>query len=249
METKTCSKCKVEKELNQFDKYFHSTQQKERIRGYCKSCYKEQKKLYRESIKTKKIMEPVSVIEEPVVIIPQPVEVVNPLSTNPNYKLCRTCQEYIHIDDYYHHGESKKTTYLDCRKCCNKREADKRRKERQEAIENGGGSEMVSSKPNTYKDIYQKEQTFMVMQVLGYTYQDGVWLKPGTKELINGKLVFSKLRKNKHKTNGNIDYNDELWDTIWKDFNDGISQRQISIKYGYSTTTICQYIKRKKNER
>lgn len=236
-----CTKCSVDKPLDQYETYFHRPQNKLRTRKYCRDCFKEQKKLYRESIKMKEIIQPV---------VPElEIEVVNPLSTNPNYKLCRTCQEYIHIDDYYHHGESKKTTYLDCRKCCNKREADKRRKERQEAIENGGGSEMVSSKPNTYKDIYQKEQTFMVMQVLGYTYQDGVWLKPGTKELINGKLVFSKLRKNKHKTNGNIDYNDELWDTIWKDFNDGISQRQISIKYGYSTTTICQYIKRKKNER
>lgn len=236
-----CTKCSVDKPLDQYETYFHRPQNKLRTRKYCRDCFKEQKKLYRESIKMKEIIQPV---------VPElEIEVVNPLSTNPNYKLCRTCQEYIHIDDYYHHGESKKTTYLDCRKCCNKREADKRRKERQEAIENGGGSEMVSSKPNTYKDIYQKEQTFMVMQVLGYTYQDGVWLKPGTKELINGKLVFPKLRKNKHKTNGNIDYNDELWDTIWNDFNDGISQRQISIKYGYSTTTICQYIKRKKNER
>lgn len=236
-----CTKCSVDKPLDQYETYFHRPQNKLRTRKYCRDCFKEQKKLYRESIKMKEIVQPV---------VPElEIEVVNPLSTNPNYKLCRTCQEYIHIDDYYHHGESKKTTYLDCRKCCNKREADKRRKERQEAIENGGGSEMVSSKPNTYKDIYQKEQTFMVMEVLGYTYQDGVWLKPGTKELINGKLVFPKLRKYKHKTNGNIDYNDELWDLIWNDFNDGISQRQISIKYGYSTTTICQYIKRKKDER
>jgi hypothetical protein len=240
-----CTKCFIDKPVEEYDTYYHSTQKKQRTRKYCKSCFKEQKRLYKESIKTKKIMEPLSVIEEPVVIIPQPVEVVNPLSTNPNYRLCRTCQEYIHINDYYNFNSNKH--YLDCRICCNKREADKRKQERQEQIENGGGSEMVSSKPNTYKDKYQQQQTFMVMEVLGYTYQDGVWLKPGTKELVNGKLVFPKLKKLKYIGHKHIDYNDELWDLIWKDFNDGINQRQLSKKHGYSTTTICNFINRKKN--
>ena len=108
-----CTKCFIDKPVEEYYTYYHSTQKKQRTRKYCKSCYKNQKRLYKESIKTKKIMEPVSVIEEPVVLEPQPVEQINPLSTNPDYRLCRTCQKYKHsMDDYYHHGKSKKPHIL-----------------------------------------------------------------------------------------------------------------------------------------
>lgn len=245
-----CSKCSVDKPENQYETYFHKPQGKWRTRRYCKSCFKEQKRLYKESIKTKKIMEPVSVIEEPVVLIPQHIDEVNPFSTNPDYKLCRTCQEYVHLDDYYHHGESKKTTYLDCRKCCNKRETERRRQEREEERENSGGSDRIRNEVGMFEDEYQREQTYMVMEVLGYTYSEecGHFLKPGVKEYIDGELKFYKVNKQKFPNGQKIDYNTPEWREMYNLYMLGnCSQKQLSMKYGVSTATINKYINRTKN--
>ena len=72
-----CSKCNIEKEADQYQTYFHSTQNKLRTRRICNSCFKEQKSIYRENIKNKKIIEPVpfSVSFTP---IPQPTPIPTP---------------------------------------------------------------------------------------------------------------------------------------------------------------------------
>lgn len=245
-----CSKCSVDKPENQYETYVHKPQGKWRTRKYCRSCFKEQKRLYNESIKTKKIMEPVSVIEEPVVIIPQQIEEVNSFSNNPDYKLCRTCQEYVHKDDYYRYKARGITykEYLDCRKCCNKKEAAKRKNERKEWKENTGGSDRIRNDVGVFEDKFQKEQCYMVMKVLGYTYNEecGHFLKPGVKEYVDGKLFFPKLRSYGGQK---INYNNKIWTDILEEFNTGNNTyKSLSRKYGYSPTTICNYINRMKNE-
>jgi len=197
----------------------------------------------------KEITQPVEQELELEVLEPQPVE-QNPFATNPDYKQCRTCGEHKHsIDGYYHHGKSKKTSYLDCIKCCNQRETNRKRIGRQEELEQNGGSEKVSLNPNTYRDIYQQQQTFELMKLLGYTYDDsGVWLKPGVKELIDGKLVFKNLKKRKYIASNKIDYTHEMWKEIYNLYNSGRhSYVELSEKYKVSTTTICHYIKRVRN--
>jgi hypothetical protein len=179
------------------------------------------------------------------------IEVVNPLSLDPNYKQCRTCKEYKHrMEDYYYHGESKKTTYLDCRKCLNKRELDRRREERREEIESNGGSERVHLQVGVWEDEYQKEQTYMVMKVLGYTYNEqcGHFLKPGVKEYVDGKLVFKKLRKKKYTSEYRIDYNHPVWNEIYELYQTGKwTYNDLHKKFGFNVTSICQYVKRIKN--
>jgi hypothetical protein len=251
METKTCSKCKVEKELNQFDKYFHSTQQKERVRGYCKSCFKDQKRKYKESIRMKIIMSPEVPELEIEVLEPQPVEQINPLSLDTNYKQCRTCQEYVHKDNYYIYKSRGQSygEFLDCKKCINKKESVKRKKERQEVKETSGGSARINTEVGVFADEYQREQTYMVMKVLGYTYSDecGHFLKPGVKEYVDGKLLFPKV-KTKIIYTSTINYNHEHWQEIKELYSTGNwSYKKLGIKYGVSTTTICKYINRMNN--
>ena len=168
---KVCTKCKIEKELDQYYKYFHSSQQKWRVRGECTDCF------YNTRLNKK----------NPDLIY----------QNNPEYKKCRTCELYVHYDGYYHHSSKKKTNYIDCRKCCNKKETDKRRIEREQTRIDNGGSTRIKQNPNEYLDIHQREQTFMIMEVLGYTYHEdtGDWTKPGVKEFIDGKLVFLKIKK------------------------------------------------------
>lgn len=240
-----CTKCFIDKPVEEYDSYYHSTQKKQRTRKYCKTCFKEQKKKYKESTRMKKIIEPEVQELEIVILEPQPVEQINP-----DYKQCRTCGEFKNrIDDYYHHGKSNKTTYLDCKVCCNKKENDRKKKERQEYLEDNCGSDKVPVKPNTYKDIYQQRQTFELMELLGYTYDDsGIWLKPGVKELVEGKLVFKKLRKRKYTSVHRIDYDHPVWKEMYDLYESGnYSYLQLSNKYGFNVTSICQYVKRVRN--
>jgi hypothetical protein len=240
-----CNKCSIEKLDNEYYTYYHSSQQKWRTRKICNSCMNEGKRLYKETIKTKKIMEPV--------VLELEIEVVNPLSTNPDYRLCRTCQEYVHLDGFYKYKARGITfkEYLDCRKCCNKKESDKRKEERQEWKENTGGSDRISNDVGVFQDTYQKEQCYMVMEVLGYTYSEecGHFLKPGVKEYVDGKLKFYKVNKLKFPNGQKIDYNTPEWKEIYELYTSGKnSQKQISRKYGVSTATISKYINRMKNE-
>jgi len=238
-----CNKCSIEKLDNEYYTYYHSSQQKWRTRKICNSCMNEGKRKYKETIKMKEIIQPV--------VLELEIEVVNPFSTNPDYKQCRTCQEYKHkIDDYYYHGSSKKTTYLDCTKCLNLRELNRRRAERQEELESSGGSEKVHTQVGVWSDEYQKKQTYMVMKVLGYTYSEecGHFLKPGVKEYVDGKLKFYKVNKQKFRVGQKIDYNTPEWKEMFDLYMLGnCSQKQLSMKYGVSTATINKYINRTKN--
>ena len=239
-----CTKCFIDKPVEEYETYFHSTQNKQRTRRYCKSCFKEQKRKYKETIKMKEIIQPV--------VLELEIEVVNPLSTNPDYRLCRTCQEYVHLDGFYKYKARGITfkEYLDCRKCCNKKESDKRKEERQEELESSGGSEKVHTQVGVWSDEYQKKQTYMVMKALGYTYSEecGHFLKPGVKEYVDGKLKFYKVNKQKFRVGQKIDYNTPEWTEIYNLYMLGnCSQKQLSKKYGVSTATINKYINRIKN--
>jgi hypothetical protein len=164
---KICTKCKIEKELDQYYKYYHSTQQKWRVRGECADCF------YKTRLKRK-----------------------NPnlyYEKNPDYKKCKTCNEWKLLDDFYFHSRVTGVRFTICKIC--QKISDKLKQDTE--LENRGGSIKIKNKPNNYYDKYQKEQTFLVLEVLGYIYYEdkGIWLKPGVKELVDGKIVFPKLIK------------------------------------------------------
>jgi hypothetical protein len=180
------------------------------------------------------------------------IEVVNPLSTNPDYKLCRTCQEYIHKDGYYNYKNKEKVykEFLDCKKCLRQKESLKRRNERQEELETSGGSTRVRTDVGIYEDDYQKEQTYMVMKALGYTYSDecGHFLKPGVKELIDGELVFPKVKK-KIVYTSSIILNQQQRQEIVELYSSSKdwSYTRLAKKYKVSITTICKIVNKFKN--
>jgi hypothetical protein len=239
-----CTKCFVDKPVEEYETYFHRPQNKHRTRKYCKSCFKEQKRKYKESIRMKKIIEPeVQELE---------IEVINPFSTNPDYKLCRTCQEYIHKDGYYNY-KTRGVVYkefLDCKKCINKKESLKRKGERQERKETGGGSSRVRTDVGTWEDDYQKEQTYQVMKALGYTYSEecGHFLKPGVKELVEGELIFPKVKSKKIYTSS-INLNDKQREEIIELYfsSKDWSYTRLAKKYHVSTSTIFKIVKKVKN--
>jgi len=216
---KICTKCKIEKELDQYQKYFHSTQQKWRVRGECTGCY------YKTRLKRK-----------------------NPnlyYENHPDYKKCRACAEWKLVDDFHYHSRVTGSRFTIC-KICQKEED--RIKYNQELEENGGSTKILT-KPNQYKDKYQKEQTFAVMEVLGYIYYEdkGIWLKPGVKELVDGKIVFPNL----NKSNKNGAYNSKVGTNkiqLMKKYREqGYSYNKIADILDVSDTTVFKYTNAKTN--
>lgn len=215
---KVCTKCKIEKELDQYQKYFHSSQQKWRVRGECTDCY------YKSRLKRK-----------------------NPelyYQNNPDYKKCKTCSTWKIQDEFHYHSRVTGVRFNECKLCQNEKDKIKYQQE----LEENGGSSKVSPKPNVYKDKYQKEQTFMVMEVLGYIYNEdsGIWTKPGVKELVDGKIVFSKI-KSKPRVGiyqVKMDYN-KL--ELMKEYRQrGYSYDKIANLLGISDTTVYKHLNAKK---
>lgn len=192
---KQCTKCKVEKELNQFQTYWHSTQQKQRVRGECTEClYKqknERKRLKRKEDKLIQISIPTEIIQP---VVPElEIEVSIDYSDNPDYKQCVGCKEYKFKTCYYKDGRDSR--FNRCKTCIKKKDDEERE---QQLIENGG-SLQISPKPNTYKDKYQKELVFQFLPLCGWIFNEekGMWWKPGFKD-ENGKFLNIKRKTYKY---------------------------------------------------
>lgn len=176
-----CSKCKIDKPADQFYTYWHSTQKKHRTRRICFDCVNEQKKEYRLKIKEEK--DKLIEVSIPTEIIQpdEPELIVEDFENNPDYKYCPECETYKILSEFYKSNQTGKL-FKKCKACHNINVKEASRlywDEKRRTI----GCERVSVKPNTYLDEVQKEQTFWLMELLGWTYNDnGVWSKEGIKD-------------------------------------------------------------------
>jgi len=198
---KRCSKCDELKPSTEYYTYFHKPQGKWRTRKVCNGCFKDQKKLYKESIKKTIIVQPEVQELEIEVSIPEPVEVINPLSTNPDYKQCRVCEEYKLLDEFYHSKQSYSNKYHihgKCKECTRTHENEKSRVEREQLLEEQGGSERIMTYPNEYVDEWQQKFTFKLLDSFGWIFHEEkqIWYKPGIKD-ENG--VWDKLKNKSFK--------------------------------------------------
>jgi len=231
-----CSKCKEIKSIDQYDTYWHSTQGKMRTRKYCKACFNLQKKIYRELIKSKKITQPVEDLTPPVPIIEEVL--VQPEGTH----LCSRCNEYKTDEHYYFNKRKKdgKKVYRShlCRECATK---ESRSKYAEHKVEKGG-SMMIGQLPNSYFDEYQKKNTFELMTLLGYLFDEptGIWYKPGVKEIVDGKPVFLKIKEYQFKTKP-LTVNEIRW--IIKYREEGMRIKEIANIMGRSIGIIHNKLK------
>ncbi len=191
---KRCSKCDELKPSTEYYTYFHKPQGKWRTRNICNPCMVEQKRKYKESINKTIIVQPV---------VPElEIEPIIDYSTNPDYKQCRTCEEYKVTDEFYYSKSTSSKKYFrhsTCKECCRLKENTKRREERQEELEEQGGSERIMAYPNEYVDEYQKKFTFKLLDSFGWIFHEEkeVWYKPGIKD-ENG--IWAKIKDNPNKT-------------------------------------------------
>ena len=122
-------------------------------------------------------------------------------------------------------------------------------------MEEKGGGDRVRIKPNKYYDIYQRKQTFQVMELLGFTFNEetGIWTKPGFKEIIDGKIVFPFLKPIPKKKVRGVDYEPRRRvktsdiKKIRELHKKGKTVSQIESLLGFSNTTIYKWINEKSN--
>ena len=237
---KVCSKCKQEKSDDQYYTYFHSVQQKHRTRHICQECMKKQAKEYKTKIKEEKQKPNPTLNQEKIVDQITPKLTTEVFKDNPDYKKCKVCEEYLEKDIHFY--KNKKSGYYHslCKTCHNDKHREATQRFHQERKENNGGSERVKPKPNHYMDVYQREQTFWLMELLGWTFDEesGVWWKEGIKDKNKNWNGIEKKEKIKRPGRKIVDY-EKIIDLHKR----GFSNEEISIKLNYVLPTVKKYLR------
>lgn len=161
-----------------------------------------------------------------------------------DYKVCADCNEELHLDSFY------KSKYNVPYRCCVTCYAAKFTRN----VAESGGSTRVKNRCNDYTDSMQREQTFWLMELLGWTFTNGVWWKEGIKDANKNWIIFKetgikKIRKPTTvvalKTNKLLDKMDE----IVKMKADGMSFYELADIYQVSHTTIRAALRKYLDER
>ena len=211
-----CNVCNKDKEQDQFQTYWHSTQNIKRTRKQCTECF------YKNRMKKRN---------------PD-----NYYQNNPDYKKCISCSQWKDINTafYIRKARDGRKLYSNSCKVC-KKTIQKETREEEKSF--NCGSAMVPQKPNKYFDKYQKQCTFNMMELLGYTFDKptGIWIKPGHKEIKDGKPFFPNLKKqiSKKVTLDMVNEMIELRKLGW-------GYQRIGYHLNISDTSVFKYIK--KNE-
>lgn len=230
-----CSKCDLEKEDNGFYTYYHSTQGKNRTRKICNECIGKQKAEYKQRLKLEK-SQPI-VIEEPIEFIPPE-----------DHQFCQDCEEWLPKTDFYIRLK------IRCKKC----QLDLDRKDRQEYLSENGGSAKILNNPNTYVDIYQKEQTFEFMKVIGYTFneENGIWYKLPWKDKDGsfpkieeyGRPTRKITKRRPHTKRKRTEITQEEKDEVIKLHLEGYSDKGIEKLTGQPHGTVWRWVQKHKSK-
>ena len=187
-----CSKCNIDKEADQYASYIHSKQNnKLRTRKVCKSCFNEQKRIYRESIIKQKIIQqdPLYVYSRPI-LTPTPEPLVNPevfIDMDIDTKVCYTCKVDKPLTDFYIHKRTGRP-FTSCKRC----ELDKDSSKYEEYISEYGGSDRVRLRPGQWVDEYQRENVEGFLKVIGWKHNGKHWYKEGVRSGEDGQ--WEKMR-------------------------------------------------------
>jgi hypothetical protein len=163
-------------------------------------------------------------------------------------KYCSSCNKDVPLTGFY---DSHMARGYYCKSCMRKQQQDRTYKK----IMENGGSERVPVKPNQYTDEFQKAQTFMVLEILGWTYNDnGVWSKNGVKSSDNVWVNIIPQPKTKRRPSGVIVKKKhgvhKYIDTIIKQREEeGMTYNDLADIYSCSHTTIRMIVSKYYNEK
>ena len=206
-----CNKCKVDYPIEKFDTYFHSTKNKHYTRKICNPCMRIGYREYKSKVKSQQI---------PVPVIPD------------DWKQCSDCMEYKPLDNYY---LNKNGNHI---KRCKECHVVMNRKKAVEKMELNGGRDLYYKEPNRYIDDQQRNQVFMIMEALGWIFDEstGVWNKPGIKE--NGQFVNFTLL-NKPKKRASIGGGRKIKKGVWNSVDKIVKMIEEGYTYDDVAETFC----------
>ena len=164
------------------------------------------------------------------------------------YKECHTCNEIKPIIEFY--NSAYKNPLRNCKVCYKKYHRDKVAQQ----MEDKGGSDAYYSEPDKYTSTIQKVQTFMVMELCGWTYTDGVWWKKGIKTVDKVWECFKETPKviRKKQSNAGRKIKKGVWnsvDKIVKLVEEGYTYDDISDIFDCSHTLIRTVVTKYRNEK
>jgi len=244
---KTCSKCKIEKNNDEYYTYYHSKYDRHFTRRVCTSCYNKQvleyqkkKKEYKLNLKDER-KEMIELLTEQNKVQPVVQElIVEDFSNNPDYKKCIMCEKYKPLTDYY---KNSNTLYYHPRcKRCHIDYANKRQNEYyQKKYETCGGSERILPRCGQYVDIFQERQVTWLLELLNWRKDGNVWVKDGIKKVVDGKIVWDKIPSQERIIKRRKPKKDKIVydiDKIVELRNQGLLMREIALILKCSKTTI-----------
>ena len=162
-----------------------------------------------------------------------------------DYKVCGDCNEELHLDSFH------KSKYGVPYRCCIMCYAAKFTRK----VEESGGSTRVKNRCDDYTDSMQRKQTFWLMELLGWTYTNGVWWKEGFKDANKKWIIFKETapvkKKRKRTTVVALKTNrilDSMSEIVEKKAN-GMSFHELADIYEVSHTTIRAAFRKYLDER
>ena len=160
-----CNVCNEDKELNQFQTYWHSTQQTVRTRKQCTKCY------YNIRLKRK-----------------------NPdmyYKNNPDYHKCNTCKDWKLIKEFY---TTNNEIYSNrCRVCTKELEHNKRREHLEQSCGSEKIKQKPNQYMDEYQK--KCTFWMMELMGYTFDEVTGIWIKPNWKEVKDGKAFFPNIGK------------------------------------------------------
>lgn len=160
-----CTVCDQDKELNQFQTYWHSTQQKMRQRKQCTQCLYEIRMKHNYPDKY--------------------------YSNKPEYKKCNTCNEWKLIETEFYHRNGK--AYQNRCKFCEL--SIDRQKRREYLQDNCGSEKVLLTPNKYMDEHQKNCTFWMMETLgYIYDEATGVWTKAGYKEIKDGKIIFPTLK-------------------------------------------------------
>lgn len=172
-------------------------------------------------------------------------------TSSEEYKVCCDCNVLHHKDAFY---KSKYNVLFKCCKVCYAA------KYSNKVMENGG-STRVPITPDRYSDSFQKAQVFWLMELLGWTYVEGVngaagvWWKKGIKNELKQWDKITETKKKGRPKPTRLAFSTKF-DKVYKQINEivfkrskGMSFVELAYIYDCSHTTMRSVYRKYEDER
>jgi hypothetical protein len=193
---------------------------------------REQSKLYKRSKKLEKQLPQ----QTPVPVIPD------------DWKQCCDCMVYQPLDNYY--LNKNKNHIKRCKECHGKMY----REYKNQKLIDTGGADSYYKEPNKYWDEEQKKNVFMVMEALGWIFDEptGIWNKPGIKE--NGVFINIISTDKPKRKRPSVPHGRKIKSGVWNNtdkivklIEEGYTYNDVADVFDCSHTTIRLVITKYRN--